>query len=139
MFLKVILDRSELSSDFVPLGKYDASQHSSSIFYLLLPVMQQRYGENMTIDWKTIRHCLSSPLFGPITNLCEKGPCPMNDTLELLNGPINKCDVLNSLVFTPHNNLFFFVDGILHETNASSPYRGTRTMSYAEYYKNRYE
>ncbi|XP_010932228.2 endoribonuclease Dicer homolog 4 isoform X2 [Elaeis guineensis] len=138
MFLKVILDRSDLSSEFVPLGKYDASQHSSSIFYLLLPVKQQRYGENLTVDWTTIRRCLSSPVFGPITNLCEKDPHPMNDTLELLNGPINKCDVLNSLVFTPHNNLFFFVDGILHETNASSQYRGTRAMSYAEYYQNRF-
>ncbi|KAK8962374.1 hypothetical protein KSP40_PGU009157 [Platanthera guangdongensis] len=61
MFLKIILDRSEYFDDTIVLGKNDISL--SSTFYILLPVMEQRYGENRTIDWTTVKRCLSSPAF----------------------------------------------------------------------------
>ncbi|XP_073000978.1 endoribonuclease Dicer homolog 4-like isoform X2 [Typha latifolia] len=135
MFLKIILDRSEFSSDYVPLGQLVGSQYCSSTFYLLLPVKQQNYGEIMIIDWSTVRRCLSSPVFRHDTNLYGEDPYPSHDSLKLLNGTAKKHDVLNSLVFTPHNNLFFFIDDILHETNASRQYK---SMSYAEYYYDRF-
>lgn len=89
------------------------------------------------IDWTTVRHCLTSPAFIDVSATFEKAPCCTSDKLQLLNGSVNKADVVNSLIFTPHNNLFFFVDGILYETNANSSYKGKKCESYAEYYRDR--
>ncbi|URE34706.1 hypothetical protein MUK42_13295 [Musa troglodytarum] len=138
MFLKIILDRSEFYSDLVPLGKCNASQDCSSKSYLLLPVIEQLYEGQKMIDWTTVRHCLTSPAFIDVSATFENAPCCTSDKLQLLNGSVNKADVVNSLVFTPHNNLFFFVDGILYETNANSCYKGTECESYAEYYRDRF-
>lgn len=89
------------------------------------------------IDWTTVRCCLTSPAFIDVSAKFEKDPCRTSEKLQLINGSVNKTDVVNSLVFTPHNNLFFFVDGILYETNANSCYKGTKCESYAEYYRDR--
>ncbi|XP_009418500.3 endoribonuclease Dicer homolog 4 isoform X1 [Musa acuminata AAA Group] len=138
MFLKIILDRSEFYSDLVPLGKCNASQDCSSKSYLLLPVIEQLYEGQKMIDWTTVRCCLTSPAFIDVSAKFEKDPCRTSEKLQLINGSVNKTDVVNSLVFTPHNNLFFFVDGILYETNANSCYKGTKCESYAEYYRDRF-
>lgn len=136
MFLKVILDRSELFPDYVSLGAVSGSHQHSSTFYLLLPVKQQKCEKTMTIDWTTVKRCLSSPIFRQPTVPYENGHDQTRDSLKLLNGTFNEDDVLNSLVFTPHNKLLFFIDGILHKSNARSQYKPT--TSYAEHYKNRF-
>ncbi|XP_042377592.1 endoribonuclease Dicer homolog 4-like isoform X1 [Zingiber officinale] len=133
MFLKIILDRSEYSSNFVPLGMLNETHDVSSNSYLLLPVTEQIYVEKK-IDWTTIRRCLSSQTFTNRTSAFNKASDFNDDTLQLLSGSVNKSDVLNSLVFTPYNNLFFFIDDIYYGTNGNSPYQNT---SYAEYYRDR--
>ncbi|KAG0494006.1 hypothetical protein HPP92_005000 [Vanilla planifolia] len=133
MFLKIILDRSEFCGDSVTLGNFDAS-HSLS-FYLLLPVTGQRFDNTRAIDWKTVKCCLSSPVFSH-DDLYGKGYMQGN-TLELYNGPVNMSDVSNSLIFVPHNQLFFFVDCILHEKNAHSQ-KGSFDTSYMEHYLSRF-
>lgn len=134
MCLKIILDRAEFYCDHVFLGKFHASEHCFSTFYLLLPVKQQNCGDKMIVDWETIRRCLSSPVFGHITDLDWKDPYPISDSLKLLNGTVSKHKVLNSLVFTPHNKLFFLIDDVIHGTNANSQYK---SVSYAQHYQDR--
>ncbi|KAJ6837174.1 endoribonuclease Dicer-like protein 4-like isoform X1 [Iris pallida] len=136
MFLKVILDRSELFADYVSLGEAGGAHQHSSTFYLLLPVKRQKCGEIMIIDWTTVERCLTSPIFRQPTVPYENGHDQTRDSLKLLNGTFNEDDVLNSLVFTPHNKLFFFVAGVLHKSNAHSQYKPT--TSYAEHYKKRF-
>nr|CAD1831898.1 unnamed protein product [Ananas comosus var. bracteatus] len=132
MCLKIILDRAEFYCDHVSLGKFHASEHCFSTFYLLLPVKQQNCGDKMIVDWETIRRSLSSPVFGRITDLDWKDPYPISDSLKLLNGTVSKHKVLNSLVFTPHNKLFFLIDDVIHGTNANSQYK---SVSYAQHYQ----
>ena len=62
MFLKIIFDREEFVSEFVSLRTNDFSKLSSSTFYLLLPVIFHDYENTLSIDWKIIRKCLSSPV-----------------------------------------------------------------------------
>lgn len=132
MFLKVILDRSDFFGDFVALGKNAASSQHSSTFYLLLPVKQNKCDSTMNINWEIVRRCLSSPIFKHPIASCERDPHPISNSLELRNCRFSESDVLNSLVFTPHNKFFYFVDGILHETNAHCQHKpGT---SYLEHY-----
>ncbi|XP_020109653.1 endoribonuclease Dicer homolog 4 isoform X1 [Ananas comosus] len=135
MCLKIILDRAEFYCDHVSLGKFHASEHCFSTFYLLLPVKQQNCGDKIIVDWETIRCCLSSPVFGRITDLDWKDPYPISDSLKLLNGTVSKHNVLNSLVFTPHNKLFFLIDDVIHGTNANSQYK---SVSYAQHYQDRF-
>lgn len=137
MFLKVILDRSEFFSDVVLLGS-NLKSHCSLTFYLLLPVKQCADGQSVVIDWHTIRCCLSSPAFGCQVNSDRMDYVPINDTLELLNGPVKKVDVLHSLIFTPHNKQFFFIDGIVDDINANSRRKGSKDISNAQHYKERY-
>ncbi|XP_020599927.1 endoribonuclease Dicer homolog 4 isoform X2 [Phalaenopsis equestris] len=129
MFLKILLDRSEYFNEIVALGKSNA--YLSSTFYLLLPVIEQNNGENKAIDWSTVKRCLSSPAFEHV--LYEKGLTERN-TLELFNGQENVSHILDSLVFVPHNKLFYFVDGLLPEINSNSR-MANRDTSYAEHYK----
>lgn len=137
MFLKVILDRSEFFRDYVPLGETSTfNHHPTSTFYLLLPVKQKKCEESMIIDWVTVRRCLSSPVFRHPTVSCARDLYPTSNGLKLLNGTFTENDIVNSLVFTPHNKLFYFIDGILHETNARSQYKTAR--SYGEHYMSRY-
>ncbi|XP_077222093.1 endoribonuclease Dicer homolog 4-like [Tasmannia lanceolata] len=51
MFLKIILDRSEFVSNFVPLGKKASSHLGSSTFYLLLPIWKHEHEDKMIVDW----------------------------------------------------------------------------------------
>ncbi|KAM0933868.1 hypothetical protein DsansV1_C34g0226131 [Dioscorea sansibarensis] len=137
MFLKVILDRSEFFSDVVLLGS-NLKSHCSLTFYLLLPVKQHADGKSVVIDWRTIRCCLSSPAFGCQVNSDRKDYVPTYDTLELLNGPFKKVDILHSLIFTPHNEQFFFIDGIVDDINANSRRKGQKDTSNAQHYEGRF-
>ncbi|KAL0915263.1 hypothetical protein M5K25_015666 [Dendrobium thyrsiflorum] len=133
MFLKIILDRSEYFNDTVALGEVNASL--SSTFYLLLPVREQRYGENRTIDWITVKRCLSSPAFEQHASY-GRGLMGRN-TLNLFNRQENVSDILNSLIFVPHNQLFYFVDCLLPETNAYSR-KGSGDTSYTQHFKSKF-
>ncbi|KAJ3679169.1 hypothetical protein LUZ60_017180 [Juncus effusus] len=142
MWLKAILDRSEFASERVSLGKLEALfRHEGSTFYLLLPVKQQNYGEShnkLLVDWDTMRLCLSSPVFGnDANNQLLRGDCAnSDDCLRLKNGVFKKRDLVGSLVYMPHNGLFFFVDGILHEMDASSAIQSSGTFN--EYFKDKF-
>jgi endoribonuclease Dicer len=104
-----------------------------STFYLLLPIKQKFYGDNM-IDWPAVKKCLSSPVFQDPMGLSLHDSYLPNESLKLLGGTYNKADVIGSLVYTPHTDLFFFVDAILDGTSANSELNGT---TYAEYFKER--
>ncbi|OEL23902.1 Endoribonuclease Dicer-like protein 4, partial [Dichanthelium oligosanthes] len=133
MFLKVLLDRSEFTSPYVMLGN-DAEQMDST-FYLLLPIKQKFYGDKFMIDWPAVKRCLSSPVFQDPMGLSLHDSYLPNESLKLLDGTYSKADVIGSLVFTPHNDLFFFVDAILDEINGRSEFNGA---TYAEYFKERF-
>jgi len=135
MSLKVILDRSVFSSDFVPLGEIDDSYNTSSTFYLLLPVIMKNYSDNKTVDWGTVRRCLASPIFGNSADPF-KGLHPMSNTLELRNGTFKISDVMNSFVYTPHNKKYFFIHDINHGKSAYS-YKNGKDATYEAYYKKR--
>ncbi|KAJ4958671.1 hypothetical protein NE237_025782 [Protea cynaroides] len=135
MFLKILLDRTDFLSEFVPLGKNELSH--SSTFYLLLPVKEHEHEDTMTVDWMIVRRCLSSPVFKSPTGAVKNSVLPVNQTLELANGPANITDILNSLVFVPYKNSFFFIDSVLPEANCYSPFKGY--SSYEEYFMKRLE
>ncbi|KAI3975520.1 hypothetical protein MKX01_038789 [Papaver californicum] len=108
MFLKIILDRSDFFSDFVPLGMSDIRQGSPSSLYLLLPLKQIKHENRLFIDWDLIRNCLSSTVFrSPKVSFDSLvTPVPPCESLEFANGSVSRSDILNSLVFPPHNKLF---------------------------------
>lgn len=135
MCLKVILDKSQLYSDFVSLGEMKKSNDASSTFYLLLPVKMQSYSDDKDVDWETMERCLASPIFGNSVDSLD-GLCPIIDTLELRNGTFKISDVMNSLVFTPHNKKYSFVHGINHEKNAYR-FKNKSYATYEAYYKER--
>ncbi|KAK1323005.1 hypothetical protein QJS10_CPA02g01233 [Acorus calamus] len=134
MCLKIIFDRTEIFSNCVPLGSKDLFQLSSSTFYLLLPIMQHENRE--TVDWMTMSTCLSSPVFqDPNASVSRSRPHGCN-TLKLMSGDRDISDILGGLVYTPHNRLLFFVDDILHGTNAKS--QMSSTLTYADHYQEKF-
>lgn len=133
MFLKVILDRSEFFTDFVPLGRNASSHRSSSTFYLLLPVKIHGYDGGMAVDWGTVMGCLSSPMFRSLTHATANDFLDVTNSLKLINGPFSISDIQNSLVLTPHNKFLFFIDDIL-DTNGNSQFKNS-TSTYVEHYQ----
>lgn len=129
MFLKVILDRSEFNSEFVPLGKDDYCESSSSTFYLLLPVI---FHKN-SVDWKIIRRCLSSPVFGTPGGSVDRKSLPSHGPLQLHNGRSSESDVENSLVYATHKKWFYFVTNIVFEKNGYSPYKDSDSLSHVDH------
>lgn len=133
MFLKVIIDRSEFRNEFVSLGKNDYGNSGSRTFYLMLPVIWHEYEDAMTVDWKLIRRCLSSPIFRMPEDVGANGLPHLSNQLYLANGPRCINDVVNSLVYAPSKDLFFFVSDVVLEKNAYSEYKESRT--YVEHYE----
>lgn len=120
MFLKFILDRSEFVSEFVPLGKYEFSGSSSSTFYLLLPVT---LGENdkISIDWRIIKKCLSSPVFrGPGHAMDSK---ITSSGIRLASGYTSISEVEDSIVYVSYKKSFYFITNVSRERNAYSLYK----------------
>ncbi|PIA45697.1 hypothetical protein AQUCO_01600137v1 [Aquilegia coerulea] len=134
LYLKIILDRKEFFADFVPLGKKDLIQPKPSTSYLLLPVRQNKHEPKLAVDWELIKRCLSSPVFGAQKIALDSGGKP----IILADGPANTSDVVNSLIFTPHNKLFFFVDGILSGIDASSPFTDNSSANYVDHYAQKF-
>ncbi|XP_021911195.1 dicer-like protein 4 [Carica papaya] len=93
MCFKVILDRKKLIPDFVPLESGSLSKSSFPSFYLLLPVIWLDDEHAMTIDWQTIRTCLSSPVFKTLANDIEKEILCSDVHLQLANGCWSTSDV----------------------------------------------
>nr|WOD55120.1 DICER-like protein 4 [Abelmoschus esculentus] len=102
MFFKVILDRSKLLSEFVPLGNVDFPSSSSSTFYLLLPVILSNCENKVTVDWGIVQRCLSSPLFKTPVEAAKSGSFSSDVCLQLANGCRSIRDVENSLVSDVH-------------------------------------
>ncbi|KAL1189126.1 Dicer-like protein 4 [Cardamine amara subsp. amara] len=135
--LKVLFERRELTPEFVPLGLQDSSRTSQSTFYLLLPICL--HDESViSVDWVTIRSCLSSPIFKTPSVLAEDIVPPTGSHLKLANGCWNIDDVKNSLVFTTHNKKFYFVADICHGRNGFSPVNKSSTKSHMESIANLY-
>lgn len=131
MFLKIILDRLEFASEYLELGA--ESHTSTSTLYLLLPVILEKYDEAMKVDWKTVKRCLCSPIFGHPVNTVDKKAPSLDTQLQLANGLKSAGDVENSLVYAPHKKLFYFVTNIVYQKNGFSPYKDSGTASYVDH------
>ncbi|KAI3744431.1 hypothetical protein L1987_57511 [Smallanthus sonchifolius] len=132
MWLKAIIDKSEFITDFVELGKDDFN-NSALTFYLLLPMRVDEHRASMTVDWQLITKCLSSPIFKnpkDIITTCDQ-MYTMNGCLYLANGPTQIKDILNSLVYVPCKDIFYFVSDYLPEKNSFSIFKET---SYVNHY-----
>ncbi|XP_068649428.1 endoribonuclease Dicer homolog 4-like isoform X2 [Aristolochia californica] len=136
MWLKIILDREELFSDFISLGKNSSVHCSWSTFYLLLPLTKNAEGK-IGVDWVTVKGCLSSPVF----RLSADDDTTHNrvsheiQTLKFLNGVVNMSDVSDSIVVTPHNRLVFCVVDILSEINGYSLLKKSNSTTYIDHFK----
>lgn len=130
--LKVLFERQELIPEFVPLELQDSSRTSKSTFYLLLPISLHDAESVISVDWVTIRSCLSSPIFKSPSGLVEAIVPPTGSQLKLANGCWNIDDVKNSLVFTTHSKQFYFVADICHGRNGFSPVKKSGTKSHME-------
>ncbi|KAE8724485.1 Dicer-like protein 4 [Hibiscus syriacus] len=132
MFLKVILDRSKLLSEFVPLGNNDFLSSSSSTFYLLLPVILSNCENKVTVDWGSVQRCLSSPLFKTPVEAAKNENFSSDVCLQLVNGCRSIRDIENSLVYATHKVAFYFITNIVSEKNGYSPYRDSGTVNHVE-------
>ncbi|KAI4379355.1 hypothetical protein MLD38_005667 [Melastoma candidum] len=131
MFLKVILDRAEFVQGFVALGENKNFPAGVSLFYLLLPVLCYS-DKNNFVDWKTIRRCLSSPVFGNPTDGLKRVDTYSESTVVLENGTLNISDVENSLVYVPHKKEFYFVTSINWDKNGHSLYKEADRLTHVE-------
>lgn len=140
MFLKVLLDRSDLQREFVPLGqgRHNDVNSSSSTYYLLLPVISQNSNSRISVDWNTIRRCLSSPLFGNPTDTTAKTDVSREFHLTLADGSKRQSDVENSLVYAPYKKLFYFITNINFEKRGCSQYKDSEPLTHAEHINRTY-
>lgn len=130
MFLKIILDRHVIVSEYVSLEN-DDDESSSSTFYLLLPVIPFEYNK-LAIDWKLINRCLSSPIFRNTGSAASDESSQLEDTLHLANGLKSIQDVVNSLVYVPCKDTFFFISDIFSHKSGFSLYDDSK--SHMEHY-----
>ncbi|KAL8152481.1 hypothetical protein V2J09_010241 [Rumex salicifolius] len=126
MFLKIILDRSKFVANVVPLGSNISCELRSSMFYLLLPVIPHDHQGMMTVDWKVISKCLSSPIFNASSELGDHQNSS-GGSLKLVDGPESVNNILNSLVYVAHKKSFFFVSELLPEKNAYSSHNASHS------------
>ncbi|KAK9060685.1 hypothetical protein SSX86_021391 [Deinandra increscens subsp. villosa] len=133
MWLKAIIDKSEFVADFVQLGNVDFS-NSALTFYLLLPMSVDKYRGSVTVDWQLITKCLSSPIFkNPVETITPYDQASnMNDCLYLASGPTQIKDIVNSLVYVPCKDTFYFVSDYFAEKNSFSIFK--EDTSYADHY-----
>ncbi|XP_013667310.2 dicer-like protein 4 isoform X1 [Brassica napus] len=136
--LKIIFERRELITEFVPLGLQDSFRTSKSTFYLLLPINLDDSESVLFVDWATIRSCLSSPIFKAPSGLVEDMDPPVGSHLKLANGCWSIDDVKNSVVFATHKKQFYFVTDICHGRNGFSAIRKSITETHLESIYNSY-
>ncbi|KAK1395923.1 hypothetical protein POM88_005786 [Heracleum sosnowskyi] len=71
--------------------------------------------------------CLSSPIFR-MQGVAEANGLPQpSKQLHLSNGPNSVHDVVNSLIYVPCFELFYFVSDVVLEKNAYSEYKASRS------------
>ncbi|XP_071686095.1 dicer-like protein 4 isoform X2 [Rutidosis leptorrhynchoides] len=124
MWLKAIIDKSELTMDYVRLGKDDVSNIAST-FYLLLPVIVNEHQKSISVDWNLITKCLSSPIFKNPEDIVQTSY--MNNCLHLANGPTQINDILHSFVYVPCKDTFFFVSEFLPDRNSFSVFKDDKS------------
>ncbi|KAL3535967.1 hypothetical protein ACH5RR_004428, partial [Cinchona calisaya] len=119
MFLKVILDRSEFIPEFVSLESDVISDPIPSTSFLLLPVLFNKHNQ-ISVDWKLVRKCFSSSIFGAPIYPGDDGISLVKGQLHLANGIKSTEEVVNSLVYVPCKGTFFFVSDIVSCENGYS-------------------
>ncbi|XP_012844161.1 PREDICTED: dicer-like protein 4 isoform X2 [Erythranthe guttata] len=135
MSLKIILDRHQFIPEYVSLENNDVYEPSSSTFYLLLPVIQLQH-EKISVDWTLINRCLSSPIFRHPSIRLGNETYQMNNHVHLANGCKSVDDVVDSLVYVPCKDIFFFISDILPGKNGHSLYDDSE--SHVEHYAERF-
>ncbi|KAA8522907.1 hypothetical protein F0562_009330 [Nyssa sinensis] len=137
MCLKVILDRTEFIPEFVSLEKNDLTKSGSPTFYLLLPVILHECENTVSVvDWKLVRRCLSSPVFRTPEYAGDNIIPHLDNHLQLANGPRSIDNVVNSLVYAPCKDTFFFISDVLPEKNGHSLVEDS--TNHIEHYINKY-
>lgn len=126
MSLKIILDRDQFIPEYVSLETNDLYEPSSSTFYLLLPVIQLE-NDKISVDWTLIKRCLSSPIFRQPGIGLGNEMNQLNNRLHLANGLKCVDEIVNSLVYVPCKNTFFFVSDIFPEKDGYSLYDDSKT------------
>lgn len=114
-------------------------RNGEGIDYILLPTTSSNkriYG----IDWDSIRKfvLLSYDYVGCHANCCP--PKGRARNVQTKSGFVCNCVLQNSLVYTPHNDLVYIVDGFLDDLNGNSLLsdRKGKKITYENYYKSRY-
>ena len=137
MFQKLILDPSKFFSKFVSLGGVNILENDSYPCYIFLPVSLDTFSGETIIDWTTVEHCLGSPVFqSTVPDRRDNGISSL-ETLNLINGPVEKQELIGSLVFTPHSKKLFFIDDIFYDINAHNQMKDLKS-TYEEYYMQKY-
>ncbi|KAL6543544.1 endoribonuclease Dicer [Orobanche hederae] len=136
LFLNIILDRYKLLPEYVVLENNDLCESSSPTFYLLLPVILHDH-DKISVDWTLVRRCLSSPIFEHPGIVLDDETSQLNNHLHLSNGRKSLHDVVNSLVYVPCKNTFFFVSDIFPEKSGHSLYDDSK--SHVEHYAEMYD
>ncbi len=103
------------------------------IDYLLLPGLGEHHRPSI-IDWDSV----VSVIFSCENHVveCSKGYA---HSVQTKDGPVCTCMLRNSLVYTPHNGNVYCITGILGlNGNALLTLRDGRTITYKQYYEERY-
>lgn len=137
MFFKILLDRSEFIPEIVTLEDSDNDNLCSSTFYLLLPVLFTE-DNKISVDWNLITRCLSSPIFGAPGDTAIDGIS--HGQLHLANGVRSFEDVINSLVYVPCKDTFFFISDVVTQRNGYNAYNAVKynnSKTHVEHYDER--
>lgn len=132
MCLKAIIDRSELIPEFVSLENFGSE---SRLNYFLLPVLLNEQ-KDISVDWNLVQRCLSSPIFGAPEASADHESIEIRQQLHLDNGVKSIEDVINSLVYVPCKDTFFFISDIFEEKNAYSSFNDSK--NHKEHYFERF-
>ncbi|KAH6828797.1 dicer-like 4 [Perilla frutescens var. hirtella] len=146
MFLKIILDRHKFVSEYVSLENDDVYKSSSTTFYLLLPVDPKKH-DRISVDWALVKRCLSSPIFKHprlhVADQTSQNSKHLHQTsqnskhLHLASGHFNFDDVVDSLVYVPCRDIFFFISDVFWEKNGYSLHDDSK--NHVKHYKEKFD
>ncbi|XXG49554.1 hypothetical protein AAC387_Pa02g3712 [Persea americana] len=147
MVLRLLIDKSIKKNMNALKDALDGLQQDETISrtaYLLLP--STGCNENSPIiDWDCVRSCLfSSGVVSSGDMVMGNGVqhCCSSESVHLVhtkNVAVCRCMLTNSLVFTPHNYMFYCITSILEDLNGNSPMtvRRGKARTYKEHYRRR--
>uniref|UniRef100_A0A0D3FKT2 Uncharacterized protein n=1 Tax=Oryza barthii TaxID=65489 RepID=A0A0D3FKT2_9ORYZ len=103
------------------------------VVYLLLPLVSGR------IDWCSMKFS-SSPIYEANNkHMTHCHSCKDIDLLQTKDGPFCRCILKNSIVCTPHNNIFYVISGFLDlDANSRLPQHDGTVVTYKDYFKTRH-